>query len=70
MQIDKNNNENENENKNNKNPSMIRHAVMMMAGTLMSRVLGLAREILVAAYFGATGSMDAFNVAYRCSRKF
>ena len=57
-----------NENKiNNKNPSMIRHAVMMMAGTLMSRVLGLAREILVAAYFGATGSMDAFNVAYTLS---
>ena len=51
----------------NKNPSMIRHAVMMMAGTLMSRVLGLAREILVAAYFGATGSMDAFNVAYTLS---
>ena len=52
---------------NNKNPSMIRHAVMMMAGTLMSRVLGLAREVLVAAYFGATGSMDAFNVAYTLS---
>ena len=48
-------------------PSMIRHAVMMMAGTLMSRVLGLAREILVAAYFGATVSMDAFNVAYTLS---
>ena len=62
----KNKNENEIENKN-KNPSMIRHAVMMMAGTLMSRVLGLAREILVAAYFGATGSMDAFNVAYTLS---
>lgn len=60
--------ENKNENKNNnKNPSMIRHAVMMMAGTLMSRVLGLAREILVAAYFGATGSMDAFNIAYTLS---
>ena len=46
---------------------MIRHAVMMMFGTLMSRVLGLAREVLVAAYFGATGSMDAFNVAYTLS---
>ena len=51
----------------NNNPSMVRHAVMMMAGTLMSRVLGLAREVLVAAYFGATGSMDAFNVAYTLS---
>ena len=46
---------------------MIRHAVMMMIGTLLSRVLGLAREILVAAFFGATRSMDAFNVAYTLS---
>ncbi|MBQ9404148.1 MAG: murein biosynthesis integral membrane protein MurJ, partial [Synergistaceae bacterium] len=46
---------------------MIRHAIMMMAGTLLSRVLGLAREILVAAFFGASRSMDAFNVAYTLS---
>ena len=50
-----------------KNPSMIRHAVFMMAGTLMSRILGLAREILIAAFFGATRAMDAFNVAYTLS---
>ncbi len=43
---------------------MVRHAVMMMAGTLVSRVLGLAREIVTAAFFGATGCLDAFNVAY------
>ena len=46
---------------------MIRHAFMMMAGTLISRVLGLAREVLIAAFFGATKSMDAFNVAYTLS---
>ncbi len=46
---------------------MVRHAVFMMAGTLLSRVLGLAREILVAAFFGATKSMDAFNIAYTLS---
>ncbi len=46
---------------------MVRHAVFMMAGTLTSRVLGLAREILVAAFFGATRAMDAFNVAYTLS---
>ena len=46
---------------------MVRHAVMMMAGTLLSRILGLAREILVAAFFGASRSMDAFNVAYTLS---
>ena len=44
--------------------NMVRHAVMMMAGTLLSRILGLAREVVVAAFFGATRSMDAFNVAY------
>ena len=38
--------------------------MMMMAGTLLSRVLGLAREVVVAASFGAARSMDAFNVAY------
>lgn len=46
---------------------MVRHAVFMMAGTLLSRVLGLAREVLIAAFFGATKSMDAFNVAYTLS---
>lgn len=36
----------------------------MMLGTLASRFLGLAREILVAAFFGATRQLDAFYVAY------
>ena len=43
---------------------MVRHAMLMMAGTLVSRVLRLAREVLVAAFFGATRTLDAFNVAY------
>ena len=46
---------------------MVRHAVFMMAGTMISRVLGLAREVMVAALFGATRAMDAFNVAYTLS---
>lgn len=46
---------------------MVKHAVFMMAGTLLSRILGLAREVLVAAFFGATRYMDAFNVAYTLS---
>lgn len=46
---------------------MVKHAVMMMFGTLLSRILGLAREILIAAFFGATKSMDAFNIAYTLS---
>ena len=46
---------------------MFRHAVFMMGGTLISRILGLAREVMVAALFGATRAMDAFNVAYTLS---
>ncbi len=44
--------------------TMIRHALTMMVGTLASRVLGLAREIFTAALFGASGLLDAFNVAF------
>ena len=44
--------------------NMVRHAILMMAGTFLSRILGLVREVVVAAFFGATRSMDAFNVAY------
>lgn len=43
---------------------MVRYAAKMMFGTLASRILGLAREILTAAYFGATCQLDAFYVAY------
>ena len=43
---------------------MVRYAAKMMFGTLASRVLGLVREILTAAYFGATCQLDAFYVAY------
>lgn len=43
---------------------MIRNALRMMLGTLMSRVLGLGREILTALYFGASRGLDAFYVSY------
>ena len=43
---------------------MVRHAMRMMVGTLASRVLGLVREMLTAAFFGATRQLDAFYVAY------
>ena len=48
----------------NSTSTMVRHALFMMAGTLASRVLGLAREIITAAWFGASGLLDAFNVAF------
>jgi putative peptidoglycan lipid II flippase len=49
----------------NKNLSgMVRYAAKMMVGTLASRVLGLAREMITAALFGATRQLDAFYIAY------
>lgn len=43
------------------------HAVMVAAGILLSRVLGIVRESLKARYLGATGSIaaDAFTAAFR-----
>lgn len=43
---------------------MVRHSLRMMAGTFLSRILGLAREVITAALFGATRQLDAFLVAY------
>jgi len=37
---------------------------IVMLATLLSRVLGLAREVVIAAYFGASGQYDAFSIAY------
>lgn len=37
----------------------------MAVATFMSRILGLVREQVMAAYFGASGLTDAFLVAYR-----
>lgn len=47
-----------------KSGNMIRNALTMMIGTFSSRVLGLLREVITAAYFGAGRSLDAFFVAY------
>ncbi len=42
-----------------------RHAGSVGAATLLSRVLGLAREQVMAVLFGAGLATDAFNVAFR-----
>ncbi len=44
---------------------LARSAGLAGAATLASRVLGLARETLLAAYFGAGDAMDAYYVAFR-----
>ena len=44
---------------------LARSAGLAGAATLVSRLLGLARETLLAAYFGAGDQMDAYFVAFR-----
>lgn len=46
-------------------PSLKRSSLIASAGVLCCRLTGLAREVVYAALFGATGAMDAFNVAFR-----
>lgn len=50
--------------------SLLRSASVVSAFTLASRVTGLARELLIAAHFGASALTDAFNVAFRIPNLF
>ncbi len=45
--------------------NLLRAASTVSLFTLASRITGLAREAIVAAAFGASGYMDAFQVAFR-----
>ncbi len=45
--------------------SVLRSTIKMAIATFFSRILGLVREQVMAAYFGASGITDAFLVAYR-----
>jgi len=45
--------------------SLLRSTGIIAASTLASRVLGFLRDMLMAGFFGATGSTDAFYVAFR-----
>lgn len=55
--------------KNNKNQGVVRSAAAMSAGTLMSRILGLVRDMVLAAGF-STSFKDAFVVAFRLPNLF
>jgi putative peptidoglycan lipid II flippase len=50
--------------------NLLRAASTVSLLTLASRVTGLLREVLVAAYFGASAATDAFNVAFRIPNLF
>ena len=51
------------------NPSVLRSAAMMSAATLLSRILGMIRDMVIAAYFSRMVS-DAFVVAFRLPNLF
>ncbi len=44
---------------------LAKSAGLIGAATMASRLLGVAREMVLAAVFGASAQMDAFNVAFR-----
>lgn len=50
--------------------SLFKSASTVSALTLVSRVTGLARELLMASTFGANAMTDAFNVAFRIPNLF
>ena len=47
------------------NPRLARSAGLFGLATITSRILGLVRDVVLAYYFGAGNSMDAFRVAFR-----
>lgn len=50
--------------------SLFKSASTVSALTLLSRITGLGRELLIAATFGASATTDAFNVAFRIPNLF
>lgn len=50
--------------------SLLRSTALVGQMTLISRILGLVRDSLIAAVFGASGVMDAFVVAFRIPNFF
>lgn len=49
---------------------MFKSGFFMMIITLVSRILGLARSVVIAYYFGASASTDAFFSAFKISNFF
>lgn len=48
-----------------KNPSLLGSSAVVATMTMMSRVMGLIRDVVIARLFGASDSADAFFVAFR-----
>ena len=45
--------------------SLLRSIFSFSSMTLISRVLGLVRDVVLARYFGASAATDAFFVAFK-----
>jgi putative peptidoglycan lipid II flippase len=45
--------------------NLLRAAARISGLTMLSRVTGLARDLLIARFFGAGAEMDSFTVAFR-----
>src|SRR5262249_50792299 len=45
--------------------NLLRAAATVSSLTLLSRITGLARDLLISRVFGVSGATDAFNVAFR-----
>ncbi len=50
--------------------SLVRSTGIVAASTLASRILGFIRDMLTAQFFGASGSLDGFFVAFRIPNLF
>ena len=50
--------------------SLLKSASVVFVLTLLSRITGMARELLIASTFGASALTDAFNVAFRIPNLF
>ena len=48
-----------------KKPGLLKSSLIVGIMTMLSRVLGLTRDVVVAGYFGSTASADAFFVAFK-----
>lgn len=48
-----------------KSSGLLRSSIIVSLMTLLSRVLGMVRDIVVARYFGSNSAADAFFVAFR-----
>ena len=45
--------------------SLLRSGMVVSIMTMLSRVLGMVRDVVVAAYFGSKSEADAFFIAFK-----